>query len=330
MRVTQNTNFNTVRDSIQRSKGRMEKLQSQHATLKKLNTPSDDPVGAAKVLEVRTEKMNSEQYLTNAKLAETFLNNTDHALSELADIIVRAKEIAIGQSSGASSNDATRLGVAEEVTQLYQQAVSAANRRIGDRYLFGGYKTDRPPVDADGRYQGDEGQMMVEISRGVYLSMNVPGMEAFNTEPTSSADHRRLEDRVNRAPAGNEPGQAPEDMSDISGPENINVFGELQNLRIGLLTGDLDTIRNTLDRFDAVHSKIVSTRSKIGSRIQGLANTAQALERHNITHAQLTSQLEDADMAKVVSDIAQEETVFRSALASSQKLIQPTLMDFLK
>src|SRR5215207_1189469 len=120
MRVTEHTNFETVRGSIARSKGRMEDLQKQSATLKKLNAPSDDPIGASKVLEIRTDKVNNDQFQMNVKMAETFLTNTDHALGELADLVVRAKEIAIGQSSGASSNDETRLGVAEEIAQLFK------------------------------------------------------------------------------------------------------------------------------------------------------------------------------------------------------------------
>jgi flagellar hook-associated protein 3 FlgL len=325
MRVTEGTNYGIVRDSIARSKGRMEKLQGQHATMKKLNSPSDDPVGSSKVLEVRTDKVNNDQFQMNAKLAETFLNNSDHALAELGDIVVRAKEIALSQSSGASSNDQTRLGVSEEVTQLFQQAVAAANRRIGDRYLFGGYKTQRPPVDPEGRYQGDDGQMMVEISRDVFLSMNVPGIEAFNTNPKTSYDSQAVYGGPAREPASLEYG-----ISDQPGPENVNVFDELQNLRISLLTGDLDGIRNTLDRFDQIHGKIIATRSKVGSRVQGLEGTSQSLERHNVTNAHLTSSLEDADMAQVVSDLAKEESVFRSSLQSSQKLLQPSLMDFLK
>jgi flagellar hook-associated protein 3 FlgL len=324
MRVTENSNYSTVRNSIQRSKERMETLQGQSATLKKLNTPSDDPVGASKILEIRTDKVNNDQFQMNAKLAETFLSNSEIALGEIGDIIVRAKEIALGQSSGASSNDDTRLGVAEEVTQLYQQAVTAGNRRIGDRYLFGGYKTDKPPVEADGKYRGDDGQMMVEIGKDVFISMNVPGFEAFNTNPKARPPNTYPVEGTGRGLASEiiDP-NAPQ-------PENVNVFDELQNLRIGLLTGDLDGIRNTLDRFDQIHAKVIAMRAKVGSRIQGLNNTSQSIERHNITNAQLSSSLEDADMAQVVSDLAKEETVFRSALASSQKLVQPTLMDFLK
>ncbi len=343
MRVSDNTNFGLVKETINRTKGRMENLQTQASTLKKINTPSDNPVGSSKILEIRTDKVNNEQFLTNAKLAEAQLNNTESALSELGDIVVRAKEIAIQQASGASANDETRLAVAEEITQLYQSAVGAANRRIADRYIFGGYKTDRPPVSPDGKYTGDDGQMMVEVGRDVFIAMNIPGNEAFNTmpgienRPADMGEAPELQLRAgNRAPASYSAngrlagaGAATESPAGPQ-PENVNVFEELQNLRIGLLTSDTDTIRNTLDRFDQIHSRIVSMRAKIGSRVNGLQTMTQSLERQNITNAQLGSHLEDADMAQVVSDLAKEETVFRSALQSSTKLIQPTLMDFLK
>ena len=332
MRVTEHTNFETVRGSIARSKGRMEKLQTQSATLKKLNAPSDDPIGASKVLEIRTDKVNNDQFQMNVKMAETFLTNTDHALGELADLVVRAKEIAIGQSSGASSNDETRLGVAEEIAQLFKQAVATANRRIGDRYLFGGYKTHRPPVDATGKYEGDDGQMMIEIAKDVYLSSNVPGIDAFNTNPKKYVEGEGVYGGNPKQFKLGDSYEAPQSAEDpdSAGPENVNVFDEVQNLRIALLTGDVDGIRNTLERFDQIHGKLIATRSKLGSRLQGLGSTNQALERHNVTNAGLSSVIEDADMAQVVSDLAKEETVFRSSLASSQKLIQPTLLDFLK
>jgi flagellar hook-associated protein 3 FlgL len=329
MRVSDNTNFDTIRDSVRRSKSRMEGLQKQASSMKKLNGPGDDPVGASKVLEMRTDKANNDQYQTNGKMAESYLGNTEQALSELSDIIVRAKEIAIGQASGASSNEDTRVAVAEEVAHLFQAAVATGNRRIGDRYIFGGYKTNQPPVTPEGQFVGDDGQMMVEVGRDVFISMNVPGHEAFNSQ---SDIERNPADKVNvRKPAAR---TAPIDELKPNGgpgnPENVNIFEEIKNLRIGLLTGDLDTIRNTLDRLDTVHTKVNSTRAKVGSRMNGLQSLTQGLERQNLTNAQLSSHIEDADMAQVVSDLAREETVLRSALQTSSKLLQPKLLDFLK
>jgi len=325
MRVTENSSFDFIRDASNRAKSKMENLQTQVSTMKKLNTPSDDPVGAAKVLEVRTDKVNNEQYLTNSKIAQSFLENSDHALSEISDVLVRAKEIAIGQSSGASANRDTRVAVAEEVLQLFQQAIAAGNRRVGDRYIFGGYKTEAAPVDPTGAYKGDEGSMMVEVGRDVYVSMNVPGKNIFSTEVVST---RKPEETRILASQETLEENAGEKTGGI--PKSLNVFQELQDLRISLLTGDLEAIQSSLDHLDSLHAHINAGRAKIGARVNGILNLSQGLERQAITQAQLTSQIEDADLSKTVSDLAQQEMVYKSALQASQRLIQPTLLDFLK
>jgi flagellar hook-associated protein 3 FlgL len=308
----------------------MEELQMENATLKKLNRPSDDPVGSAKVLEVRTDKVNNDQYQVNAKLAQAFLDNTDHALEDISEIVMRAKEIAINQSSNASSTAESRYGVAEEVNQLYQHAVTTANRRIGDRYLFGGYKSTTIPVDAEGAYHGDDGQMMIEIGREVFIGMNVPGHEVFNTHPESSLDQKNIDQRPADQKTMDRRMASADARAQQGLPQNVNLFQELKALRTGLLTGDIEAVRGTLEHFDDLLGKVVATRSKIGSRMQGIDGNVSALERHNVTNAQLTSTIEDADMTQVVSDLAKEETVFKSSLASSKHLIQPTLLDFLR
>jgi len=331
VRVTENMNFDLSRDTLMRTRSKMGRLQEQAATTRRLTTPSEDPVGASKVLEIRTDKVNGEQFISNAKLAETHLSNSESALAEVSDILVRAKEIALSQSSGASANAQTRLGVAEEVGHLYQQAVGAANRRVGDRYIFGGYKTTQAPVDQDGKYRGDDGQMMVEISRDVFLGVNVSGMDAFNTQPAVARHQGRVDSDSGATLSGRGPASAPKGgPAEGAQPENINVFDELQSLRIALLSGNQESILGSLERFDALHAKVTSVRAMLGSRMAGLTSATQSQERQILTGAALSSTLEDADMAQVMSDLAREETIFRGALASSQKLMQPTLLDFLK
>jgi flagellar hook-associated protein 3 FlgL len=320
MRVTENGNFETIRNSIQRSRERMDQLQQQSSSLRKLNQPSDDPMGASKVLELRTDKMNNDQFQENARTAETFLSNTDLVLTELSEVIGRAKEIALNQSSIASSSEDTRVGVSEEIGQLFQQAVSAGNRRVGDRYLLGGFRTQKPPFDAEGSYRGDDGQIMIEIAGDVFLTMNLSGAEVVNTHPESMGKNYSGK------------GYGTNDQGQLRGEhaENVNLYDELQNLRTALLTGDMEGIRGTLERFDEIQSQLITTRAKLGSRLQGLQSTHQALERQNITNAALSSSIEDADIAQVVTDLGKEESVFKSSLATSRRLIQPTLLDFLK
>ncbi len=316
MRVTENTNYETIREGLHRSKDRLDNLQLQSATLRKLNHPSDDPVGSAKVLELRTEKENYEQFLRNGQIARSFLDSTDHALGDLSDMIMRCKEIAINQASSPNSSEEARLSVSEELGQLFQQAVAVANRKLGDRFLFGGYKTLRPPVDSEGVYHGDDGQQMIEIANEVFISMNIPGSEGFNTQPKPSNYSQ-----------GTPPSEKEDAHTDL---ENVNLFEAIRKIRIAVLAGDIGNVRNALDDFDRLQSKMISLRAKVGARIQGLQITERSLERHGLTNSALSSTIEDADMVQVVNDMGKEETVFKSALASSRRLIQPTLLDFLK
>jgi len=313
MRVTEQSNFESIKESIRKSKSRLEDLQTQSATLKKLNTPSDDPVGAAKVLEVRTDQVNNKQFHSNIKTAETFLLNTDQAVSDLVDIIIRAKELALSQSSGASSSESTRMAVAEEVTQLFNQGLSVANRKIGNQYILAGFQTDKAPVNNEGQYLGDHGKKMTEVSKGIFISMNIPGAEIFNTKPSP----------LQNIEAGFFP------KNNASG-QNVNFFEQLQRLKGSLVIGDTDGIRNSIDAFDQLRDRMVSIRSKVGSRLSGMEGTEKSLERSEITTADLMSTIEDADMVAVMSDLAKEEAVYKNALSSSKRLIQPSLMDFLR
>src|ERR1043165_9049093 len=145
MRVGENTTLNTVRDSLNRSRLKMNDLQRENATLKRVNAPSDDPVGNSKLMTIRNETLDNEQFERNSNLAKTFLNYTDSSLEEVTNLLVRAKELALGQSSSAANGPESRVMVAEEIKNIQQEISAIANRRPGDRYIFSGYRTSTQP-----------------------------------------------------------------------------------------------------------------------------------------------------------------------------------------
>lgn len=71
------------------------RLQTQAASQKSVNKPSDDPVGTTKLLSSRTESKGIEQYTKNLDIAGEFLNFTDQSLDEVTQIFMRAKELAL-------------------------------------------------------------------------------------------------------------------------------------------------------------------------------------------------------------------------------------------
>jgi flagellar hook-associated protein 3 FlgL len=324
MRVGENTTLNTVKDSLNRSRLRMNELQKQNATLKRVNAPSDDPVGNAKLMTIRNEEIDNEMFERNANLAKTFLNYTDSSLEEVTNLLVRAKELALGQSSSAANGPESRVMVAEEIKNIMSEVSAISNRRLGDRFIFSGYQTSTQPFSDAGRYAGDDGAIMVEVQKDVFVGMNIPGREIFLGAAKSAG----------RAPS------AAEGESTRGGPElaiqqsaeqpNEDIFRTLESLRVGLMTNDIDMIRSTLEPLDKIRDRVITTRAKVGARMSGIDSALANMAKKGVFNAELQSNIEDADVIQVVSDMAREETVLRASLQASNKLIQPTLLDFLK
>jgi flagellar hook-associated protein 3 FlgL len=310
----------------------MERLQIQNSTQKKLLGPSDDPAANAKIMDIRTQTTVNAQFEANAELAKNRLHMTDQALGELYDLFVRAKEIAISQSSDASASPDSRMGVAQEVSALYQQLVSVANRRVGQQYLFSGFKTLTSPYSALGEYRGDNGEIPVEVQKDVFVAVNLPGPEVFMTKrflPGEEARSPAAVDKTDQSVDGKN-NAPPIERQNGRPAEIINSFHELDALRVGLLTNDTATIRDTMERLDEMIRSVITLRAKISSRVSGLEASVGATQRTDMQNAELATNLEDADYAQLWSDMAKEETVLRSSLQVAQKLIQPTLLEFLR
>lgn len=325
MRVGENTTLNTVRDSLARSRLRMNDLQKQNATLKRVNAPSDDPVGNTKLMSIRNETLDNEQFERNASLAKTFLNYTDSSLEEVTNLLGRAKELALGQASSAANGAESRLMVAEEVRNIIAEVNAIANRRLGDRHIFAGYKTHTQPFDSKLNYKGDDGKIMVEVQKDVFVGMNIPGKEIFlGAAPPAPMVNA---EQSPEGEAGAQPELAIRPTSSVSGE---NMFGTLEALRVGLMTNDVDQIRSTLEPLDRISNRVITTRAQVGSRTAGIDSALANMGKKNVFNAELQSGIEDADVIQVVSDMAREENVLRASLQASNKLIQPTLLDFLK
>jgi flagellar hook-associated protein 3 FlgL len=306
MRVSDNTARASVEEALRKTRSRMEGLQIKNATQKRLTVPSDDPAANTKILDIRTQTTMHSQYSSNGDIAKNRLIMTDAALGELYDIFVRAKEIALGQSSDASANADSRLGVAQEISALYQQLVSVANRRVGQQYLFSGYKTLTNPYSALGEYKGDSGEIPVEIQKDVFIAMNLPGPHVFEAKLLHPDDKARVI-------AAQERGQ---DLSTQQAPLKptgaLNLFQELDALRTGLLTNDTITVRDSLENLDAIINHVIILRSKVSSRVSGIDTAIGQTGKLDLANAELMSQLEDADYAELWSNLAKEETVLRS------------------
>ena len=134
-RVSENSSKGLIEHTLNRNKKKLEDLQLQASTQKKLTRPSDAPINNVETLAIRSNLSDNQQYLRNANYSLLNLNGTEKVLEQLTEVLVKAKEIAIAQASDFYNKEA-RESVSKEIQQLHQEALALGNKRIGTRYFI--------------------------------------------------------------------------------------------------------------------------------------------------------------------------------------------------
>ncbi len=184
MRVTNNMLVKTMMTNINSNLSRLNKLQQQMSTGKKIRVPSDDPIIAARALKFRTDVSEIEQFKKNTEDSLSWLEVTENALSSLGDVIHRARELTVHASNGTLSDD-DRLKIKAEISQLKKNIVEIGNASYAGRYVFAGYKTDEPPFEVEDTVVGEKIKYNGKyLSIGGPISSSVAGPTTANTFET--------------------------------------------------------------------------------------------------------------------------------------------------
>lgn len=359
MRIADNMMFDQVRGNVAKNRSEMSELQNQAATQKRVTKPSDDPVSAARVLGARVDLEGNKQYLKNLDYAKSFLEFTDQSLGELTENLVRAKELAVSQANDAGANEKSRRVTAAEVEQIFSQLVSIGNRKLGERFVFGGFRTTAPPFDGHGEYSGDAGEMLVHVDKTQFMAMNMPGSKVFygdgltrlgvvrpsekqpvTIEELMERQQKEQEKAADPAPVNmREPAMTEGAAGGASaaaaegeplGSDSVNIFQVVRGLTVALQTNDKAGVQEALDELDDAISQVVMARSQVGSRVSALNNLTDSLQKAKVESNISISQNEDADVFKVVSDINKNQSTLEATMQTSGKIVQKSLMDFLR
>ncbi|CBW28103.1 putative flagellar hook-associated protein 3 [Halobacteriovorax marinus SJ] len=330
-RVSENSSSAALNFSLGKAKSKLEDLQMKGATLKDISRPSDNPISNVEALSITSNMSDNKQYQRNADYALLHLNVTEKSLEQLTDLLVKAKEIAISQSSDFYNAD-VRKNIANEVNQLRNLALSIANKRVGQKYIFSGYSTLTQPFDVAGKYNGDKGHTTVEVAKDFFLPLNLNGHEIFySSDDTSDKNIHPLKEI--KEPDTSKPVENKRELASTEG-ENFhkrdNIFAQLESLSVALETNDAVLIQNLLEEFDDSISRLITLRTRVGSITSSVMNSKSRLESENIEGATRKSKLVDADIAEVFSDITKHQSVLKTTYQSSQGLMNQNLMDFLR
>lgn len=282
---------------LQGTYGSLAQSQRQTSTGKRILSPSDDPVGVAIALGLRRDQGATEVWKRNVNDSLTWLNTTDGALSQALDVVQRAHELAVQGGNGTLSSAARAL-IAAEVDSLKSQFVEIGNSSLGGRFLFGGTATSTAPFSPATETMNtppNTGQLNREVSQGSVISVNITA------------------DRLQAPPSG-----------------AADIFTELTKLSAALVAGDSAGISAALGAMDKHQANINALRGEGAAKINRLELTASRFDAQQIATGEQLSSIEDADVAKSIMDLTQRETVYRASLAVGARVMQPSLVDFLR
>lgn len=181
MRVTNSMIADQVSLNTQMALRRFLEMQTQMSSGRRINKPSDDPLGVLRDLDYRTELAKNEQYQKNVNQGQNWIQTYDTALGEMKDMISTAKEVAVSMSNGTYDNIA-REASAREIDSLFNQIIQLANSKHDGKNIFAGFKTDQNALNtyANGvRYNGDDGQLEFQLGSSTKMGVNLIGSDVF-------------------------------------------------------------------------------------------------------------------------------------------------------
>jgi flagellar hook-associated protein 3 FlgL len=343
VRVSENSASASLQFALNKAKRKMEDLQMKGTSLKRITRPSDDPIGNVETLNISSNQSDIKQYKRNIDYALTQLYASDQSLEQLGDILLKAKEIAIAQASDFYG-EGIRKNVANEVYQLRNQALSIANKRLGQRYIFGGYKSLEKPFTPDGKYHGDKGHVTVEISKDFFVPLNLHGAEVFfSTDDSSNKIEHPLKkfpelenkdkhdgenEKVNDVGMGRDLASITENEGGFAAYNNM--FSQLEALATALENDDAPLIQGLLEKFDDTADRLVGLRTRIGSLINSADSAENIHGADNVNLATRKSKVQDADIAELFADITKQQGILKTTYQTAKGTINQNLMDFLR
>lgn len=186
MRITNQIQQSNALQNIFRITEDLFAANQRLATGKRINKPSDDPLGIQDTLSLRSSIAQIQQFGRNIDNNRLFLNTADTALDSVGLSITRALELAQG-SLGATSSAQTRSLVAVEVQSLLDQAIQEANTQVKGHFIFGGTDILNAPYQANGSglgaiYSGNSDTLEVEVGSTLTIPITRPGSDVFGTD----------------------------------------------------------------------------------------------------------------------------------------------------
>jgi flagellar hook-associated protein 3 FlgL len=292
MRVTDASSTYGSLAGLQSAASRLASLQAKLSSGRQITTPSDDPSGTTRALQLRAEAKRNTQYGTNATDAIGWMSAADSAYSQAVKLVQNARTLVVqGLNTGAGSNTSAS-SIADQIDALRTSLLSVANTTYNGRPVFGGTTAGTAAYDSSGAYVGDSGAVSRTIGPRSTVQINQTGPQVF-------------------------------------GAPGSDVFTLLSNISTTLRTTP-SAASAQLDELDAALARINGAQAAEGATYQQVQQTQAAQATTATSLATQLSNLQDIDLADMAVRVSTASVTYQAALQTTASIRQVSLLDFLR
>ena len=321
------TNASMVRSHLydtQNNLTNMSKINQQISTGKVINTVSDDPHKAIKIMNINNEIKYTEKYNYNIDESVGWMNTTDGALDNVGNLLGEIKETILKVGNGTySQNEMKSLN--EDMNEKIKQLADTLNSTYGGKYLFGGSSVDDAPItvienpdgtvklefskDKNGQTIPNTDDLKADISSGINIDYNISVGEILNIKD-GNGNTVNLLDEINNLSTL---------MNDIANGDEQTAAKAKETL-----------LNDTKGKIDTLFDHVVNERTSLGVRVS-TAEKIKELNDEDILNIQdVLSKTQDTDVVEKFIELKSAEMIYQASIQVGAKLIQPTIFDYIR
>lgn len=324
MRITNSSMIRSHMYDTQNNLTNMSKINQQISTSKVINTVSDDPHKAIKIMNINNEIKYTEKYNYNIDESVGWMNTTDGALDNVGNLLGEIKETILKVGNGTySQNEMKSLN--EDMNEKINQLADTLNSTHGGKYLFGGSSVDDAPItvienpdgtvklefskDKNGQTIPNTDDLKADISSGINIDYNISVGEILNIKD-GNGNTVNLLDEINNLSTL---------MNDIANGDEQTAAKAKETL-----------LNDTKGKIDTLFDHVVNERTSLGVRVS-TAEKIKELNDEDILNIQdVLSKTQDTDVVEKFIELKSAEMIYQASIQVGAKLIQPTILDYIR
>ncbi|HXX90042.1 MAG TPA: flagellar hook-associated protein FlgL [Acidimicrobiales bacterium] len=285
--------------------------QSQQATLEQqistgnaINAPSDNPAGAADILQVNAGLARAQQYAANATDGLGWLSLGNSTMNQVLSALQSAQQAVLSVSSANLTGSSAALqGLATQVDSVRQQLTQLANTQYGGQAIFAGTGNVSAAYDSSGNYVGGGAAPTRTVASGEQIPVSVTGPAVFGTGTTGLLS---------------------------TTPGSLGVLAQISaDLRAGtpaalnqVMTTDLQNLQNAMSQVEGQAAVLGANYQRMQSFQQQATNAQQALQSE-------LSGIQSTNLPQAITQLGQVQNSYQAALWAASKVTQDSLVQFL-